>query len=55
VGSNGQFFKLTSSDKNYDPDWTKVPEIADTKKSYNIASNKFFQTQMLNENLRSYA
>lgn len=40
VGSNGMFFKATSSDKNYDPAYTKVPEIGDSKKSYNIAANK---------------
>ena len=24
IGSNGQYFKVTQSDKNYDPEYTKV-------------------------------
>eukprot|EP00347_Sterkiella_histriomuscorum_P008063 403346516 len=55
VGNNGCYFKQTSSDKNYDPDWTKVPEMADTKKSYNIAANPCFQKAVVNQNLRSFA
>ena len=55
VGSNGQYFKVTQSDKNYDPEYTKVQEMGDTIKSFNIAASKVFQTAVHNENLRQYA
>jgi hypothetical protein len=55
ISPSGMYVKYATSDKNYDPEYTKVPEIADTKKSYNIACNSYFQSRMLNENLRQYA
>lgn len=42
ISPKGYYIKYSSTDKNFDPDWHKVPEIADVKKSYNIASNKYF-------------
>lgn len=44
INSKGHFVKYSSSDRNYDPEYTKVPEIGDPKKSFNITSDKFFQT-----------
>jgi hypothetical protein len=43
MDSKGYFLQPTSSDKNYDPVYTKQPEIGDTKKSFNIYSNKHLQ------------
>ncbi|CDW76315.1 UNKNOWN [Stylonychia lemnae] len=54
VGLNGHFYKKTSSDKNYDPQYNKVQEMGDCIKSFNIASNKDFQQKIQQQNLKNF-
>ena len=42
----------TSNDKNYDPDFSKLSEMADSaRNTHNIFANKQFQEKIVKDNL----
>ena len=42
----------TSNDKNYDPDYSKISDMADkSKKTHNIFAHKFVQDNIVNDYL----
>lgn len=45
INGKGDFYSQVSSDKNFDPQYTKVPEISDTKKSFNIGASNAYKIQ----------